>query len=119
VAVAIGKKGYFLNGDLVNTGLVSRRKPILRILSGIFLLPLALVCFSLSVPPADLPLLGIMILIGSKGLALSLRHNPKWRWFWSIALAMSVFGAALEIVASKRIASQRSQEENIAISTNK
>ena len=70
----------------------------------LFLFLLALVCFSLSVPPGDLFLFGVMLAIAAAGTTLCLNENRKWRLLWAIAIAISVLGGILEIVAGKRIA---------------
>ena len=81
-------------------------------LLGVYLFPVALVCFSLSVPPADLPLCGLMFIIAIVGLVLARQEGRNWRLIWTAALIASVLCGALEIVAAKRIAQQRSKNKS-------
>jgi hypothetical protein len=90
---------------------MSINKPsVLRILLGVYLFPLWMVCFSLSVPPADLPLCGLMFVIAAFGWVLARRESRGWRVLWMSALIVSILCAGLEIVAGKRIAHQRSKD---------
>jgi hypothetical protein len=86
----------------------------LRMLLGVYLFPLFLVCFSLSVPPADLPLCGLMFIVAALGLVLARRESRAWRVIWTSALILSVLCGALEVVAGKRIAHQRSKNASIS-----
>ena len=85
---------------------VLNRRSLSRILFGVYLLPLFLVCFSLSVPPADLPLCGLMFALAVGGLILVRRDTRFWRVVWTTALIASVLFGVLELVAGKRIAHQ-------------
>jgi hypothetical protein len=87
------------------------RKSLLRVLLGIYLLPLFLVCFSLSVPPADFPLCVLMLVLAALGLFLAHRENRSWRLIWISALIISIICGVLEIVAGHRIAYQHSKNE--------
>lgn len=84
---------------------------LMRMLLGVYVFPLLLVVFSLSVPPGDLPLCGLMLILAVVGLFLARRESRAWRLIWMSALAVSVLCAGLEIVAGQRIAHQRSQQK--------
>lgn len=88
------------------------KRSLLRVLCGVYLLPLFLVCFSLGVPPADLPLCGLMFALAAFGLFLSRRESRAWRIVWMIALIASVIFGALEIIAGRNIAHQRSLHDS-------
>jgi len=81
--------------------------PLLRILVGVYLFPLFLVCFSLSVPPGDLPLCGLMFVLAVFGFMLARRESRAWRLVWLSALIVSLLCGALEVVAGQRVAHQR------------
>lgn len=91
---------------------------ILRILFGVFLFLLLLGTFSLSVPPGDFSLFVAMFVIACVGLGLSLAESRTWRVVWTLALVAAFLGGALEVVAGKRIAQQRSKNESSITSTN-
>ena len=84
----------------------------LRVLFGVYLFPLSLVCFSLSVPPADLPLCALMFVLASVGLFLARGESRAWRVIWTSALIVSIVCAVLEVVAGQRIARQSSKHES-------
>jgi hypothetical protein len=88
------------------------KQSLLRILIGVYLFPLSLVCFSLSVPPGDLPLCGLMFVLAGFGFTLARRESRAWRLVWLSALILSVLCGALEVVAGQRIAHQRSHHES-------
>ena len=88
------------------------KRSLLRILLGVYLFLLSLVCFSLSVPPGDLPLCGGMFAVAAAGLALAFRGTRAWRVVWTTALMVSILGGAIEVVAGKRIAQQHSKTES-------
>ena len=88
------------------------RQSWLRILFGVYLFPLYLVCFSLAVPPGDLPLCGLMFAFAAVGLGLARQESRNWRLIWTTALMVSVLCGALEFVAGKRIAQQRSKNKS-------
>ena len=50
--------------------LAFNRRSLLRMLLGVYLFLLSVVCFSLSVPPADLPLCGLMFALAVAGVFL-------------------------------------------------
>ena len=79
----------------------------LRILLGVYLFPLFLVCFSLSLPPADLPLCGLMFVLALFGFMLARRESRAWRLVWLSALIVSLLCGALEVLAGQRVAHQR------------
>jgi hypothetical protein len=83
--------------------LTINRRSWLRVLAGVYLFPLYLVCFSLSVPPADLPLCGLMFGIAILGWILSRRETRTWRVIWMSALIVSVVLGALQIIAGQRL----------------
>jgi len=85
------------------------RRSMLRILGGVYFFPFFLVCFSLSVPPADLPLCGLLFILAVVGYFLARRESRAWRVFWIAALAFALVSGVLEIVAGMRIARQRSK----------
>lgn len=85
-----------------------RRSP-LRMLAGIYLFLLFFISFSLSVPPADLSLCGLMFVLGAIGVVLSRRECRGWRIFWIAALILALASGVLEIIAGKRIERQRSE----------
>ena len=88
------------------------KQSLLRILIGVYLFPLSLVCFSLSVPPGDLPLCGLMFVLAGFGFILARQESRAWRLIWLSALIVSVVCGVLEVVAGQRIAGQRSHHES-------
>ena len=84
----------------------------LRVLFGVYLFPLYLVCFSLSVPPGDLPLCGLMFVLAAVGLVLGRQESRNWRLIWTTALIVSFVCGTLEIMVGKRIAQQRSKNRS-------
>jgi hypothetical protein len=92
--------------------LTIKKLSLLRIHLGVYAFPLFLVIFSLSVPPADLPLCGLMFVLAGAGFLLARHENRAWRLIWFIALIASVLCGALEVVAGRRIAHQRSQHQS-------
>ena len=82
---------------------------LLRVLLCVYLLPFSLVCFSLSVPPGDLPLCGLLFVLAVLGLALARRESRAWRFIWIGALIAAVVFGALEVGVGRRIAHQRSE----------
>jgi hypothetical protein len=92
--------------------LTINKKSVLRVLMGVYLLPLFLVIGSLSVPPADLPLCGLMFGLAVFGLVLARRESRAWRVIWTSALVVSILCGVLEIVAGQRIAQQRSKHDS-------
>jgi hypothetical protein len=92
---------------------------LLRIRVGIFAFLLVFKAFSLDVPPGSLALWVAMFGIAGLGEILSLRESRKWRVLWMAALAIALVGGALELVAGKRIAEQRSRHESSLTSTNR
>ena len=87
------------------------KRSLLRVLLGVYLFPLYLVVFSLSVPPADLPLCGLMFVLSVFGLVLARRDIRAWRVVWTSALITSIIFAVLEIIAGRNIAHQRSKHD--------
>ena len=87
--------------------LTLNKRSWLRMLLGVYLFPFSLVCFSVSVPPGDLPLCGLMFVIAVVGLVLGRHESRIWRLIWTNALVVSVLCGVLEVVAGKRIARQR------------
>lgn len=81
-------------------------------LLGVYLFPLYLVVFSLSVPPADLPLCGLMFVLSVFGLVLARREIRAWRVVWTGALIASIILAVLQIIAGRNIAHQRSKHDS-------
>jgi 4-amino-4-deoxy-L-arabinose transferase-like glycosyltransferase len=92
--------------------LTINKRSLLRILLGVYLFPLYLVCFSLSVPPADLPLCGLMFVMAAFGLILARRESRAWRVVWTIALIVSILFGVLEIIAGQHMARQRSKPDS-------
>ncbi|MGD0413063.1 MAG: hypothetical protein ABSC18_15335 [Verrucomicrobiota bacterium] len=88
------------------------KRSLLRVLLGVYLFPLYLVVFSLSVPPADLPLCGLMFVLSVLGLVLARRDIRAWRVVWTGALITSIIFAVLEIIAGQNIAHQRSKHDS-------
>jgi len=88
------------------------RRSLLRVLLGVYLFPLCLVVFSLSVPPGDLPLCGLMLALAGCGFVLAHRESRAWRAIWLSALVVSALCGVLEVVAGHRIAHQRSHRES-------
>ena len=92
--------------------LTINKRSWLRVLLGVYFFPLYLVIFSLSVPPADLPLCGLMFVLSAFGLVLARRYSRAWRVIWISALIMSILCGVLEVVAGQRIARQRSKHDS-------
>jgi len=86
-------------------------RSVLRVLLGVYLLPIYLVVFSLSVPPNDLPICGLMFALAGVGYMLARRESRAWRLIWGSALAISVLCGVLEVVAGQRVARQRLQHQ--------
>jgi hypothetical protein len=88
---------------------IINKRFLLQMLLVIYLFVFFLVCSSLSVPPADLPLCVLTFVIGALGLVLARRESRAWRMIWTIALIFAVLRGALEVVADNRIAHQHSK----------
>ena len=88
-------------------------RSVLRVLLGVYLLPLYLVVFSLSVPPGDLLLCGLMFILAGVGYVLARRGSRAWRLIWFSALLLSLLCAVFQFVACQRIARPRSHHESI------
>jgi hypothetical protein len=97
--------------------LTINKSSLLRVLLGVYLFPLYLVGFSLSEPPADLPLCVLMFVIAVLGLVLARRERRAWRVVWTIALIVSILFGVLEIVAGQHIARQHSKHDSSMILT--
>ncbi len=95
----------------MNNSTFSKRS-LSRILFGVYLFPLLLVLTSLSIPPADLPLCGLMFGLAVVGLFVSRHDSRIWRIIWVGALIASVMFGVLELVAGERIAHGRSHSES-------
>ena len=95
------------------------KQTALRILAGVYLLPMLLTGFSLSVPPADFPLFVFMLAIAAFGLCLTSPESPKWRVAWTVALVIALLGGAFELLAGKRLAQQRLKNGSSLVSTNR
>ena len=81
----------------------------LKVLLIVYLFIFLLVCFSLSVPPAEMPLFVLMFCIAAIGIAISFRESRRWRIIWIIALVISILGGTLDVIAGKRIAREKSK----------
>jgi hypothetical protein len=92
--------------------LTINKRSMMRVLLGVYLFPLYLVVFSLSVPPADMPLCGLMFVLAVFGLVLARRESRIWRVVWTVALIAAIIFAVLEIVAGRNIANQRSRHDS-------
>jgi len=88
---------------------IINKRFFLRMLLVVYLFVFFLVCSSLSVPPADLPLCVLTFVIAALGLILARRESRAWRMIWTIALMFSVLRGAVEVVAGNRIAHQHSK----------
>lgn len=88
------------------------KRTCLRVLLVAYFFPLSLFWFSLSVPPADLPLCGLMFAWAVLGLILARGESRTWRAIWLSALILSILGGALEFVAGKRIAHQHADNSS-------
>jgi hypothetical protein len=91
--------------------LTLNKRSVLRVLLGVYLFPFYLVVFSLSVPPADLPLCGLLFVLAVFGLVLGRRESRAWRVVWTFALIMSVVFVVLQFIAGRNIAHQRSKDD--------
>jgi hypothetical protein len=89
--------------------LIINRRFFLRMLLVVYLFLFFLVSFSLSVPPADLPVCGLTFVVAALGLVLARRESRAWRVIWTIALIFSILRGVLEVVAGNHIAHQRSK----------
>jgi hypothetical protein len=92
--------------------LTINKKSVMRVLVGVYLFPLYLVICSLSVPPADLPLCGLMFGLAVFGLVLARRESRVWRIVWTSALIVSILCGVLEIIAGQHIARQRAKHDS-------
>lgn len=88
------------------------KRSVLRVLLAVYVFPLCLVVFSLSVPPSDLPLCGLMFALAGVGCVLARRESRAWRLIWASALVLSLLCGVLEVVAGQRIARQRSRDRS-------
>lgn len=88
------------------------RRSVLRVLLGVYLFPLYLVVFSLSVPPHDLTLCGLLSVLAGIGFVVARRESRAWRLIWLGALLTSVLFGILEMVAGQRTERQRSLHES-------
>jgi hypothetical protein len=88
--------------------LTINKRSWLRVLLGVYAFPLLLVCSSLSVPPADLPLCGLMFLLAALGFVLGWRESRTRRVIWASAVIGALVCGALEVAAGNRITRQRS-----------
>jgi hypothetical protein len=111
-AEAVAELGSLGICRAIMQNLTINKRSLLRVLLGVYLFPLALVIFSLSVPPADLPLCGLMFALAAFGLFLARRESRTWRVVWTSALVVSILCGVLEIVAGQRIAQQRSKHDS-------
>ncbi len=92
--------------------LTINKRSLLRVLLGVYLFPLYLVCFSLGVPPSDLPLCSLMFVLAAFGLVLARRESRAWRIVWTVALIVSISFGVLQIIAGRSIAHQRSKHDS-------
>lgn len=86
------------------------KRSFLRVLVGVYLILLFLICFDLSVPPADLPFSGLLFVLAVIGIVLARRERRAWRLFWTGALILALAFPVLEVIAGWRIAKQRSED---------
>jgi len=94
------------------------KSAILKILLIVYLFTFLVVCFSLSVPPTEMPLFVLMLCFAVIGIAISFRESRHWRIIWIIALVISILGGTLDVVAGKRIAREKSKNEQNVSFTN-
>ena len=94
--------------------IVISRKSILRGLLGVYLFPLWLVVFSLSVPPADFPLCVMMFVLAVLGLTLARKENRAWRAIWTVGVVIAIVAGVLQIVAGRRVAARLHSEKQSA-----
>jgi hypothetical protein len=92
--------------------LTNNKRSLLRVLLSVYFVLLYLVIFSLSVPPADLPLCGLMFALAALGFFLARQESQVWRVVWIITLIVSILCGALEIIAGQHIARQRSKHDS-------
>jgi hypothetical protein len=95
------------------------KQSLLRVLLAVYLFPLYLVVFSLSVPPGDLPLCGLMLALAVLGFMLARRQSRAWQLIWLTALGVSVLCGILEVVAGQRIARQRPHQSRAGLQRGK
>jgi len=74
-------------------------------------------CLSLSVPPNDLILFGILLFTAVLGAILNWK-NRKLRLAWSLAIVISLVGGIAEISAGRRLRQHRATKEDL-VSTNR
>jgi hypothetical protein len=87
------------------------KQSLLRVLLAVYVFPLLLVVFSLSVPAGDLPLCGLMFVLALFGFMLALRESRRWRVIWVTALIFAVVCGGLEIVGGKAVARMRLRQK--------
>ncbi|MDB6055115.1 MAG: hypothetical protein JWN25_2638 [Verrucomicrobiales bacterium] len=87
------------------------KQSLSRILLLVFCALFVLTVGSLGVPPDDLPLFGLLILIAAIGLMTAWNPSKKWRYIWVAALTISIFGSFLDLFAGKRMAGQHLKNE--------
>ena len=92
--------------------LIINKRFFLRMLLVVYLFLFFLVCSSLNVPPADLSVCGLTVVVAALGLVLARRESRAWRVIWTIALIFSVLRGVLEVVAGNHIAHQHSPNES-------
>jgi thiol:disulfide interchange protein len=67
---------------------------------------LAYACFSLSVPPADLPAFIGLLVLAVCALMASKGETRRWRTICAVFLAVAVLGTTLEILSGHAIKSK-------------
>jgi hypothetical protein len=92
--------------------LTNNKRSLLRVLLSVYFVLLYLVIFPLSVPPADLPLCGLMFTLAAFGFFLARQESQVRRVVWTIALSVSILCGVLEIIAGQHIARQRSKHDS-------
>jgi len=103
-----GEEAVYSCGYSFSTSALEMKRFIIKLLLVIYVFLFLLAGpISLSVPPADLPVFGLMLGIAVAGLILCRREGRRWKVVWTTGLVISVLGGALEIAEGKRIATLR------------
>ncbi len=85
----------------------------------LYIILLPYVCFSLSVPPADLPFFVALIVLATCALLASKQEARRWRIICIVGLVVSVLGGASEVIVGHRIKARLDRDREAPIQTQK
>ncbi len=76
----------------------------------LYFILLPYVCFSLSMPPADLPFFSALFVLATCALLASKQQTRRWKIICIEGLAFAVLGIGKEIIAGRQIKALREHE---------